>query len=169
MNFFVCNVVSTIIEFVSIMSLEEDIRQERFNNEHQKASINILYTGSWLYNINAGYLKKFGITPEQFNVMRILRGSFPKPMMLAEITERMIDKSSNCTRLVEKLKQKGLVNRVICENNRRQVDISITDKGQQLLKKIDSSQSDWMEALGKISKSEAKELNRILDKLRSKT
>ena len=167
MNFFVRNVVSTIIEFVSIMSLEEDILQERFNNEHQKSVINILNTGSWLYNINAGYLKKFGITPEQFNVMRILRGSFPKPMMLAEITERMIDKSSNCTRLVEKLRQKGLVNRVICENNRRQVDISITDKGQQLLKKIDASQSDWMQTMVKITKSEAKELNRILDKLRS--
>jgi DNA-binding MarR family transcriptional regulator len=167
MNLFVRNVVSTIIEFASIMSLEEDILQERFNNEHQKASINILYTGSWLYNINAGYLKKFGITPEQFNVMRILRGSFPKPMMLTEITERMIDKSSNCTRLVEKLRQKGLVNRVICENNRRQVDISITDKGQQLLKKIDASQSDWMQTMVKITKSEAKELNRILDKLRS--
>lgn len=84
MNFFVRNVVSTTIEIVSIMSLEEDIRQERFHNEYQKASINILYTGSWLYNINAGHLKKFGITPEQFNVMRILRGSYPKPMMLSK-------------------------------------------------------------------------------------
>lgn len=149
------------------MPLEEDIRQDKFYSDQQKAAINILYTGSWLYNINAGYLKKFGITPEQFNVLRILRGSFPKPMMLAEITERMIDKSSNCTRLVEKLKQKGFVNRVTCENNRRQVDISITDKGQQLLKKIDASQPTWLEILGKISKAEAKELNRILDKLRS--
>ncbi len=149
------------------MPLEQDIKQEKFYNDHQKASINILYTGSWLYNINSGYLKKFGITPEQFNVLRILRGSFPKPMMLAEITERMIDKSSNCTRLVEKLKQKGLVNRVTCENNRRQVDISITDKGQQLLKKIDAGQPSWLEIMGKISKVEAKELNRILDKLRS--
>jgi len=149
------------------MPLEEDIKQDKFHNDHQKASINILYTGSWLYNINAGYLKKFGITPEQFNVLRILRGSFPKPMMLSEITERMIDKSSNCTRLVEKLKQKGLASRVTCENNRRQVDISITDKGQQLLKKIDASQPAWLETMGKISKSEAKELNRILDKLRS--
>jgi DNA-binding MarR family transcriptional regulator len=148
------------------MPLEEDIKQDRFHNDHQKAAINILYTGSWLYNINAGYLKKSGITPEQFNVLRILRGSFPKPMMLAQITERMIDKSSNCTRLVEKLKQKGLVNRVTCEASRRQVDISITDKGQQLLKKIDAAQPAWMETLGRISKIEAKELNRILDKLR---
>jgi len=148
------------------MSLEEDIKQEKFHNEHQKASINILFTGSWLYNINASFLKGYGITPEQFNVLRILRGSFPKPMMLAEVTERMIDKSSNCTRLVEKLKQKGLLNRVTCEHNRRQVDISITDKGQVLLKKIDLSQASWLEAMGKITKSEAKELNRILDKLR---
>jgi DNA-binding MarR family transcriptional regulator len=149
------------------MPLEAEIKQDKFHNDHQKAAINILYTGSWLYNMNAGYLKKFGITPEQFNVLRILRGSFPKPMMLAEITERMIDKSSNCTRLVEKLKQKGLVNRITCEANRRQVDISITDKGQQLLKKIDAAQPAWMETMGKISKTEAKELNRILDKLRS--
>ncbi len=148
------------------MPLEEDIKQDKFHNDHQKAAINILYTGSWLYNINAGFLKKFDITPEQFNVLRILRGSFPKPMMLAEITERMIDKSSNCTRLVEKLRQKALVNRFTCVNNRRQVDISITDKGQQLLKRIDASQVTWLDAMGKISKVEARELNRILDKLR---
>jgi DNA-binding MarR family transcriptional regulator len=148
------------------MPLEQEIKQEKFHNDHQKAAINILYTGSWLYNINAAWLKKSGITPEQFNVLRILRGSFPKPMMLTEITGRMIDKSSNCTRLVEKLRQKGLVNRQTCENNRRQVDISITDKGQHVLKKIDASQPAWMETMGKISKTEAKELNRILDKLR---
>jgi DNA-binding MarR family transcriptional regulator len=149
------------------MPLEEDIKQEKFQSDHQKASINILYTGSWLYNMNASNLKKFGITPEQFNVLRILRGSYPKPMMLAEITNRMIDKSSNCTRLVEKLRQKELVSREICENNRRQVDISITDKGLQTLKKIDLNIPTWIETMSKITKAEARELNRILDKLRS--
>lgn len=149
------------------MSLEDDIRQEKFQNEHQKASINILYTGSWLYNINASFLKKFDITPEQFNVLRILRGSHPTAMMLSEITRRMIDKSSNCTRLVEKLKQKSFVSRVICENNRRQVDISITEKGLQLLKKVDTNMPEWEKAVEKLSKTEAKELNRILDKLRT--
>ena len=148
------------------MSLEDDIKQEKFQNEHQKASINILYTGNWLYNINASWLKKFGITPEQFNVLRILRGNHPQTMMLAEITQRMLDKNSNCTRLVEKLRQKNLVNREICENNRRQVDISITDKGLQLLKKIDADTPDWNKSIEKLSKTEAKELNRILDKLR---
>jgi DNA-binding MarR family transcriptional regulator len=148
------------------MSLEDDISQEKFQSEHQKATINILYTGNWLYTINASWLKKFGITPEQFNVLRILRGSHPKTLMLAEITQRMLDKSSNCTRLVEKLRQKGFVNREICEGNRRQVDISITDKGLQLLKKIDADIPDWNNAIEKLSKTEAKELNRILDKLR---
>ncbi len=148
------------------MPLEKDIHQEKFQSEHQKASINILYTGSWLYNVNAGYLKKFTITPEQFNVLRILRGNHPNPMMLAEITARMIDKNSNCTRLVEKLRQKGFITRDICKNNRRQVDIAITDKGLQVLKKIDADQPEWLRAMEKISKADARELNRILDKLR---
>ena len=148
------------------MSLEEDIKQERFLSEHQKAAINLLYTGGWLYYINAVHLKKFGITPEQFNVLRILRGSHPKKLMLASITSRMLDKSSNATRLVEKLRQKNLVEREICENNRRQVDINITEKGLLLLKKIDSEESNWINTLKNISKPEAVELNRILDKLR---
>ncbi len=149
------------------MSIEEDVKQEKFQSEHQKAAINILYTGNWLYNINASFLKKFGITPEQFNVLRILRGAHPKALMLADITCRMIDKNSNATRLVEKLRQKGLVNREICENNRRQVDISITDKGLALLKKIDSQNPMWIDTFKNLTKAEAAELNRVLDKLRS--
>jgi DNA-binding MarR family transcriptional regulator len=148
------------------MSLEQDIQQEKFLSEHQKAAINILYTGSWLHTLNAAYLKKFDITPEQFNVLRILRGSHPAKRMLAEITSRMIDKSSNCTRLVEKLRQKNYVTREICEGNRRQVDILITDKGLALLRKIDAEVPQWANTIQKINKAEAKELNRILDKLR---
>ncbi len=148
------------------MALEQEIKQEKFASEHQKAAINILFTGSWLHTSNAVFLKKYEITPEQFNVLRILRGQHPKALMLADITCRMIDKSSNATRLVEKLRQKGMVKREICENNRRQVDISITDKGISLLKKIDADGPAWMETLKNISKAEAQELNRILDKLR---
>ncbi|HEY9045140.1 MAG TPA: MarR family transcriptional regulator [Ohtaekwangia sp.] len=147
------------------MPLEDDIKQSKFSSEYQKASINILFTGSWLYNINATDLKNFGITPEQYNVLRILRGSHPQTMMLAEISSRMIDKNSNCTRLVEKLRQKGLVTRELCEGNRRQVDIAITNKGLSLLKKMDVEMT-WQNTFENISKNEAKELNRILDKLR---
>jgi DNA-binding MarR family transcriptional regulator len=148
------------------MSLEQDIQQERFSNEFEKAALNILFTGSWLHNINSGRLKPHDITPEQYNVLRILRGSHPKKMMLADVTSRMLDRNSNATRLVEKLRQKSLVNREICENNRRQVDISITDKGMALLKKIDDEQAEWLNALKNITKTEAQEMNRILDKLR---
>jgi DNA-binding MarR family transcriptional regulator len=148
------------------MSLEEDIKQPSFGSEHHKAAINILYTSSWIYNNNAARLKKHGITPEQYNVLRILRGSHPSKLMLAEITNRMIDKGSNATRLVEKLRQKGCVKREVCESNRRQVDISITDKGLSLMKAIDAEEPKWIETLKNITKSEAGELNRLLDKLR---
>jgi DNA-binding MarR family transcriptional regulator len=149
------------------MPLEQDIQQEKFSSEFEKAAVNILFTSSWLYNINAGKLKRYDITPEQFNVLRILRGSHPKKMMLSEISSRMLDKNSNATRLVEKLRQKGLVQREICEKNRRQVDISITEKGLSTLKKIHSEETEWLAQLKNISKSEALELNRILDKLRA--
>ncbi len=148
------------------MSIEEDIKQEKFENEFQKAAVNILFTGSWLYNTNAAHLKSFGITPEQFNVLRILRGSYPKALMLADVTCRMIDKSSNATRLVEKLRIKGLVKREICKGNRRQVDISITAKGLDLLAKVDKESERWQIMLKGITKAEARELNRVLDKLR---
>jgi len=149
------------------MGIEDDIRQPKFASEHAKAAINILYTGSWIHNGNSARLKKHGITPEQYNVLRILRGSHPDKMMLAEITNRMIDKSSNATRLVEKLRQKGLVKREVCEANRRQVDISITDKGIALMKAVDAEEQKWIDTLKGITKAEAVELNRLLDKLRS--
>jgi DNA-binding MarR family transcriptional regulator len=148
------------------MSLEKEIQQERFINEHEKAAVNILFTSSWLHSFNSSRLKKHDITPEQFNVLRILRGSHPKPMMLADITCRMLDKNSNATRLVEKLRQKDFVKREICEGNRRQVDISITEKGLAVLKAIDQDDSTWLSMLKNISKQEAVEVNRILDKLR---
>ena len=148
------------------MSIEQDIKQEKFGNEYDKAAVNILFTGSWLSHINSIRLKKYGLTPEQYNVLRILGGSHPGSLMLAEVTARMIDKSSNCTRLVEKLRQKGYLKREVCENNRRQVDITILDRGLALLKKVDAETESWLNTLKNITKSEAQELNRILDKLR---
>lgn len=148
------------------MGLEQDLRQERFDNVYEKMVVNIFFTGSWLANLNASRLKPFGLTPEQYNVLRILRGSHPKPMMLADITSRMIDRNSNATRLVEKLKSKGLVNREICETNRRQVDISITESGLGVLTKIDEGLDRWLQNLKRIPQSEVETLNAILDKLR---
>jgi DNA-binding MarR family transcriptional regulator len=135
-------------------------------SEYHKVAINILHTASWLHNSDTARLKKHSITPEQYNVLRILRGRHPDKMMLADIANRMIDKNSNATRLVEKLRQKDLVKREICEANRRQVDISITDKGLTLLKAVDAEEQKWIDSLKNISKAEAVELNRLLDKLK---
>lgn len=148
------------------MGLEEAIRQQKFDSEYHKVAVNVLFTSSWLYNLNALFLKPFQITPEQFNVLRILRGSHPRPLRLADITCRMIDKNSNATRLVEKLRQKGMVSRTVCESNRRQVDIHITPKGQRVLEKIDKESGQWITTLQKLSPSEARQLNALLDKMR---
>ncbi len=148
------------------MGLEQDLKQERFDNVYEKMVVNILFTASWLSNLNASRLKPFGLTPEQYNVLRILRGSHPKPMMLADITSRMIDRNSNATRLVEKLKSKGFVNRDICETNRRQVDISITESGRAVLANIDEGLDVWLQHLKAIPPSEVEMLNTMLDKLR---
>lgn len=149
------------------MRLEEEIKQnKKFSNEFEKLAVNILYTSSWLEAQNIQRFKPYGISPQQYNVLRILRGSSPKPLMLSDISSRMIDKNSNATRLVEKLRLKGFVKREVCENNRRQVDIVITSKGLDLLTEIDNATDTWGESFKSITKSEAEALNNALDRLR---
>jgi DNA-binding MarR family transcriptional regulator len=150
------------------MRIEEEIKQnKKFTNEYEKLAINVLFTASWIEAGNIQRFKPFGISPQQYNVMRILRGSFPQPLMLSDISTRMIDKNSNATRLVEKLRLKGLVKREVCENNRRQVDIVITKKGMDLLADIDKDAEAWFKTFETLSQSEAENLNQALDKLRS--
>jgi DNA-binding MarR family transcriptional regulator len=164
----VCTTVQLLPNFVlAFMSIERDIRQEKFANEHHKMAVNVMFTSAWLYHGHASRLKKFSVTPEQFNVLRILRGSHPRNLMLADIACRMIDRSSNATRLVEKLRLKGYVQRTQCPTNRRQVDISITTRGLALLKKLDGEVDAWLESLQALSPAEAREVNRLLDKLRT--
>jgi DNA-binding MarR family transcriptional regulator len=148
------------------MTIEEAIKQKKFASEYAKLAVNILYTASWIDAIHIQNLKPFGISPQQFNVLRILRGANQEPIRLTDITERMVDRNSNATRLVEKLRQKGLLKREICKANRRQVDILITQKGQDLLSEIDIHTEDWMKHLKSLQKTEAQDLNKFLDKLR---
>jgi DNA-binding MarR family transcriptional regulator len=148
------------------MGLENDIKQKRFDSEQEKAAINILYTASWIDGSSLRRLKPHGITPQQFNVLRILRGSHPKKLMLFDIASRMIDKNSNATRLVEKLRTNNLVTREQCPDNRRQVDIAITQKGLDLLAEIDKETDTWLKTFKNLSIAEFKSLNGLLDKLR---
>ncbi|MFZ9847535.1 MAG: MarR family winged helix-turn-helix transcriptional regulator [Flavobacteriales bacterium] len=148
------------------MKIEDEIKQtKKFRSEHQRLVVNIMFTSSWLYRTHGQFLKAFGISPEQFNVLRILRGQHPKCANNQLITERMIDKSSNCSRIVEKLKQKGFVDRKENKDDRRHVDISITQKGLALLEKIDETNNDGV-LKENLSVKEAENLNDLLDKLR---
>jgi DNA-binding MarR family transcriptional regulator len=148
------------------MGIEEAIKQKKFPNQFVKAEVNILYTAGWIENFSNKFFKRFDISMQQYNVLRILRGQYPNPVMLSVITERMIDKMSNATRLVEKLRQKGLVSRELNPNNRRQVDILITEKGLFLLKEIDNNFHVMEEKFKNITEEEAEILNNILDKMR---
>jgi DNA-binding MarR family transcriptional regulator len=149
-----------------MMKIEEEIKQKRFKSEYQKAVINILFTSSWLSSANSKALKPYGITPQQYNILRILRGQFPNPVTVSLLQERMLDRMSNASRLVEKLKVKKLVERKECKKDRRQVDVLLTEIGLGLLKEIDLNIKDFENILDDISSEEAEELNRILDKIR---
>ncbi|MCS7018904.1 MAG: MarR family transcriptional regulator [Cytophagales bacterium] len=148
------------------MRIEEELQQSRFDSEHHKAALNILFTAGWINAIDLSILKPFGISPQQFNVLRILRGQHPSAVRLCDITPRMLDRMSNTARLVEKLRLKGLVSREQNPQNRRAVNISITDKGLALLKAIDAKMPEWYSHFQNISSEEATQLNVLLDKLR---
>src|SRR3982750_3756927 len=120
------------------MGLDKDIQQANFVSEKQKAMINILFTYGWVIEKIKDFLSKEDITHQQFNILRILRGSHPKPLSTLQIRERMLDKMSDTSRIVDRLVVKGLVKKAICPKDKRLVDVLITDKGQKLLKKIDT-------------------------------
>ncbi len=149
------------------MKLEEEIKQKKFKDEFQKLALNIMFTGNWLSNQSIKFFKPFGISPQQYNVLRILKGQYPNAISVNSITERMLDKNSNTSRLVDKLVAKNLVERTVCETDRRQVDVAITQKGIDLLIKMESVAEGMNIGFSKkITKEEAKLMNEILDKLR---
>jgi DNA-binding MarR family transcriptional regulator len=148
------------------MELEKEIQQKKFANEHQKMVVNIIYTANWINYSQSKFMKVYGISPQQYNILRILKGQYPNAASVNLLIERMLDKMSNASRLVEKLKQKGFVERKQCEKDRRQVDVLITKKGMKLLEDMNSEFDKASQDFQKISNQEAKELNRILDKLR---
>jgi DNA-binding MarR family transcriptional regulator len=149
------------------MNLEKEIHQTApFISEFHKMAVNILFTASWLDRRHTQNLKPFGITPQQFNILRILRGQHPKPAGINMLIERMIDKSSNASRLVDRLAAKGLVHKQVNHTDKRAVDVIITAAGLDVLGKIDADRMILEKWLHNITEEEAGELNRILDKLR---
>ena len=149
------------------MGLEEDIKQEKgFRNQRQKAMVNIFYTEGWLRNRLAETLKPHDLTSQQYNVLRILRGSNPKPMSTSCVRSRMLDKMSDVSRIVDRLFKKTLVDKQLCSTDKRLVDVFMTDAGLTLLDKIDESMDGMDKMFSNITDGEAETLNQILDKLR---
>ncbi|MCE9539301.1 MAG: MarR family transcriptional regulator [Bacteroidetes bacterium] len=150
------------------MRIGNEIKQTNFKSEHQKMLINILFTSGWLTSKHACNLKPYGISGQQYNILRILRGQHPKPATVNLLIDRMLDKNSNASRLVEKLRIKKLVERAICDDDRRAVNVAITKKGLDLLIELDVHEEVFItKELKKISENEAEQINFLLDKLRS--
>ncbi len=148
------------------MKLEEEISQKKFRNEYHKAAVNLIFTFSWLRSYQEKIFKPKGITMQQFNILRILRGQHPNPANIKLIRERMLDRMSDCSRIVEKLRRKGLIERTVCPKDRRHVDVVITDKGLDLLSKLDPVSEEVDKYLSKLNEGEVTKLNELLDKLR---
>jgi DNA-binding MarR family transcriptional regulator len=147
------------------MGIEKEIQQANFRNEFQKMAINLIYTANWLNEKISGFLSSEDITQQQYNILRILKGS-DVPLSTLQIRERMLDKMSDTSRIVDRLIAKELVQKNACLSDKRLVDIFLTEKGVTLVQKLDTL-NDALDGLLKgVNEQEAATINQILDKLR---
>lgn len=148
------------------MAIEQEIQQPKFKTEHQRALVNLLFTYGWSIERIKQVVTCEGITHQQYNILRILRGSLPKPLSTLQIRERMLDKMSDTSRIVDRLVVKGLAKKTLCKKDRRLVDVIITEKGKKLLEKLDGRQPEMDNIFGNLSVNEAAQLNTLLNKIR---
>lgn len=148
------------------MRIDDEIQSTNFEDNYHKAAINIAYTAGWLSNFFKCHFDKFNLTQQQFNILRILRGQYPNPATINLLKERMVDKMSDASRIVDRLIQKGLVSRCTNNKDRRAVDIRISEEGLQILSKMDEEfrTKDFLK--NNMSEEEAAALSDLLDKLR---
>lgn len=148
------------------MRIEQEIKQKTpFRSERHRAHVNLMFTHNWLTERVTEYVKRFDITMQQYNVLRILRGA-EGPLSTSAIRERMLDRMSDSSRIVERLCQKGLVSRCTAQRDRRLVDVSISPKGIALLTEMDGKVAEMDTILQNITEEEALLLNELLDKIR---
>ena len=147
--------------------IEEEISQKKFSSPLQKAVINLIYTSNWLQGRQQQFFKTFGITGQQFNILRILKGQFPKSISGTEIKSRMLDRNSDVSRLLDRLAAKNLITKSTCPNDKRAWDVLITETGLDLLKQISKTQGQ--DAVLSLTEAEAVALSDLLDKARSGT
>lgn len=148
------------------MTIEEEIQQSAFASEFEKAIVNLQFTHSWLYNRLSKSMKHLGISKEQFNILKILRGQHPNPATIKLISERMINRDSNASRMVQKLYEKGLVRRYHCDSDRRAVDLFISEKGLKLLEEAEAGLQNSLKDLRFLGDADYAKLNALLDSMR---
>lgn len=148
------------------MSIEKDVRQTKFMSEYHKLSLNLIYTYNWTTEQSKKFFEKANLTSQQFNILRILRGA-GKPLSTHQIRQRMLDKMSDTSRIVDRLLKKGLVEKMVCKNDRRLVDITISSLGQTLLAELDQHSHELHSHLAHLPEEDARTINRLLDKLRN--
>ncbi|MCS7077298.1 MAG: MarR family transcriptional regulator [Bacteroidia bacterium] len=148
------------------MRIEEAILENRFRSESQKAGINIIYTANWLQNCMQEFLNTYHITPQQYNVLRILKSFYPLSLSTCDIRRRMLDKMSDVSRIVDRLARQGLIVRKVSLSDKRLIDIYLSDEGVALLNKIDKEQNRLEQIMSALSKEELEIINSLLDKLR---
>ncbi|MEO8171993.1 MAG: MarR family transcriptional regulator [Sediminibacterium sp.] len=149
------------------MKLEQAIQSTKFKSEVQKAGLNILYTAWWLKTVMSKELKEFGLTHEQYNVLRILKGKYPEQMCVRDIACRMIEKSSNVPRIIDRLELKKLVKRSTSSIDKRETVITLTQGGISILDASTIMVNRVMDDLLAINEKDAGELNRLLEKVRT--
>ncbi len=150
------------------MKLEQAIQSTRFKNEVHKAGLNILYTAWWLKTVMSRELKEFGLTHEQYNVLRILKGKHPELICVKDIACRMIEKNSNVPRIIDRLEIKKLVKRATSEADKRETVISLTQSGIAVLEASTQRINTIFDEVMTISESEASSINSLLEKVREK-
>ena len=148
------------------MNLEEEIKQSKFRSEFQKTIINIYYTNSYISSKFQDLLSEYKLTVQQYNILRILRGQFPETASIGTIKERMLDKNSDITRIIDRLTIKQLAERKNSINDRRVAEIKITKKGLSLLEKMDLVDVKSDSILSHVNETDLKKLNELLDKIR---
>jgi MarR family 2-MHQ and catechol resistance regulon transcriptional repressor len=148
------------------MGLEKDIQQASFKGQNQKAVINLIYTYHWITEQIKSILSAEDITLQQYNILRILRGSDPQPLSTLTIRERMLDKMSDTSRIVDRLVIKQLVTKRMCPADKRLVDVSITRQGKEMLQRIDARDNEMRGVMANLTEEDLLVLNMLLDKLR---
>lgn len=147
------------------MGINKDIGHEKFRNGQNKAMVNIMFTHAWMIEHIKSFVKSENLTPQQYNILRILRGS-GGPLSTLQLREKMLDKMSDTSRIVERMVAKGLVQKTVSEKDKRMVDVSITPVGMQLLDNLDNKNEE-LDGIVHLNDHELETLNNLLDKLRN--